>query len=1812
MPTATAVIGFFFTTWWSALGIGVAAASIPIIIHLLNRRRFRVVIWAAMRFLLAAEKQNTRRMRLEQILLLAVRTALLLFIVLAMASVMPWAENIWEYFWPDGGARTTVRSGRSHKILVVDGSLSMALKKPGEEQTAFERARARAIEIIRGSPSGDGFSVVLMSGTSPRRLGTRPSQHKDNLTREIEEKLKTHPHGNADLPATLGLVTRILGESAGKFEASEVYFITDLQQATWVPGKAPRTAEPPNPENPGPLKEGGEAFNPFKKIQSAALTVFVDVGREGVNNLAVTDLQIGRPFVTTGATVPIVARVKNYGTRGRTKVRLDLLVSRARRTGTDPAFNADPPPAAMVSFDLKENDEINLPFAIRFREPGEYALRARLQPDDLGPDNSRAIVVTVKKEIPVLIVNGKTADDPFEGAAEYLNKALNPALEGPGAAERAMLFPIRPRVVTEAQFGDLTEQQLDSYDCVFLCDVDRLDSTEVRRLKAHLLRGGGVVFCLGPGMSRHLDLYNKLLFEDGKGILPARLVQSQLAPEDHYFAFDLSKASFLEPPLKTFDSEDGKLALGAVRFRQYIQAKLVPGREAHTILSFHAGRYDAKKKVDPKLPSGDPAILVWQPIVPKKAGPAEGDRDKREDEGDEDAPPRRRPVSFYRGRVGLITTSLNMSWTTWPASPSYLPLMQELLRLAIAGRLREQAAQVGDVLEEYLQAVGEQNAVVRVPGRSPEPSRTQLTEDASVFRWTDTEVSGIYRVTIGDEPREHLFAVNVPATSAGQQASESDFTKPRCTEALLKSIYPGPNLQVVKDPGAVNRRLGPEAGIETDDESRTVKSKIGPEIARWLLLAVLVLLFVEVILAWKLGHYSAVSGTAGSPPASGLMFPALIGGVAGVLFLLVFGILLLSAREEHTLRFLPDEVHAFLEDQLDIPPAGEGEANTLKLEYASYFGLGQEEGWLIGAILLAAGFLVLIVYLREGRTAGAGYKVLLAGLRLFMIAVTLIVLLTQLQLRSERRGWPDLAILIDDSGSMGEPDSYQDPEVRSAADKLTALLKAHYRELLPAKIAELKTRLQEAKTKLSERQAALAGGDDRALPRIESLRDLCETLAGKIRHFEIQQATFQGESWQPGRLQLVQALLSLQEKSWIATLVKQRKMKVHFYHLDRTGRAVSLTEVSSSGDRKHLTEAENKVWELSAEARASPLGTAVRKVLDDFGPASLSAVVVLTDGITVEGKDSDKKEDLAQVARYGNVKGVPLFFVAVGDAHGLRDIRLLSLDVADQVHVNDIIQFEAIVKGHTRGQVPIKLYEKLPDGQLIERAHDVVEIGDKGEPKRVRLRYQPREEGDKVFVVALEVPASKDPKHAPRAEYLRLQRKVRVEAAKAVKALYIEGMPRYEFRYVKSLLERESEEEKANKTVDLNVVLLDADEDFAKEDKTARQFLPPNKQELFLYDVIVLGDVDPQHPKLKDRLRDLADFVLERGGGLLFIAGPDHDPHSFRDTPLDAVLPIELDSERPKEPASYAKGFKPVLTPEGQQQPPFRFSADEGENQTIWSQLAPMFWYARGYKPKPAARVWAIHPEDKQPLVLHQYVGPGRSMFLGFDETWRWRFREHELRFNQFWIQTMRYLASVRSTRPELRLNKQTPYTRGELIKVTVRFPDSVAVRDLKEQVTVTWKRTPPPAAGKIPPPDRPQTLKLARQEGARAVYEGWVSRTREGKYLFEVELEDGKKGSKLTAECEVRPPEDEMERLSTDLANMTRAVELQASIGIRGGVYTLDKANNLLNDIPEGIRTRLDNPRPPVLVWNYVLVFLLVLFLLTSEWILRKRKHLL
>ena len=160
-----------------------AAAAAPILIHLWSRRKYREMSFAAMEYLLAAVRQQTRRLLFEQWLLLAVRTLLVVLVVLAVAE--PYIERAGMAFTP---------GSHVHRVLVFDGSYSMAYKPA--DKTRFDHAKELARQIVNDSPQGDAFTLVLMSST-PRVIVGTAALEPGAILQEIDNLQLPHTDGRS-------------------------------------------------------------------------------------------------------------------------------------------------------------------------------------------------------------------------------------------------------------------------------------------------------------------------------------------------------------------------------------------------------------------------------------------------------------------------------------------------------------------------------------------------------------------------------------------------------------------------------------------------------------------------------------------------------------------------------------------------------------------------------------------------------------------------------------------------------------------------------------------------------------------------------------------------------------------------------------------------------------------------------------------------------------------------------------------------------------------------------------------------------------------------------------------------------------------------------------------------------------------------------------------------------------------------------------------------------------------------------------------------------------------------------------------------------------------------------------------------------------------------------------------------------------------------------------------------------------------------------------------------------------------------------
>ncbi|HVX11432.1 MAG TPA: VWA domain-containing protein [Pirellulales bacterium] len=651
------------------------------------------------------------------------------------------------------------------------------------------------------------------------------------------------------------------------------------------------------------------------------------------------------------------------------------------------------------------------------------------------------------------------------------------------------------------------------------------------------------------------------------------------------------------------------------------------------------------------------------------------------------------------------------------------------------------------------------------------------------------------------------------------------------------------------------------------------------------------------------------------------------------------------------------------------------------------------------------------------------------------------------------------------------------------------------------------------------------------------------------------------------RLNVGKSLLLENDAALLKELVRRYKVKLYF---------VSNSARLQTGDVDELAGA---VRQLDALGENTRLGDGIETVIDDLRGNPPSAVLLFSDGINTEGAT------LADAAVHARRKGVPLFTVGLGSETPLRDIELADLLVDEVVFVDDVVNFEFKVSATGLEQKQAKVVLHLKDDRT-PLAETTVTLGKDGETERGRLAYRPTEVGEYDYVVEAERVADEYQR-----DNNRQQRHVSVRKEQ-VRVLLVQAYPSYEFRYLKHLLERDN-------TVKLNTVLQEADPEYAQLDETGLAVFPVRREELFEYDVLLFGDVNPAFLSAT-ALANIKAFVEEKGGGAVFVCGPLYTPMAYRDSPLAELLPIDFETAAGIDPGEIVnEPFQVQPTEAGLMSPTLQLGDTLAETMAIWQKLPPLFWLFDAPALKPAARVWAEHPVltagdgHHLPLIVMHYAGSGKVVLHATDETWRWRFRVGDVYFARYWVQTLRYLSRSKllgkDRSAELTTDRRE-YRRGENVRLRVRFFDDRQAPAEDDGVVVIVERE----------QTKNQRLALERHSGNRGVFERVLVRPAEGTYHVWV-ASPTLPGEAPAADFRVVAPPGERARLQTDVAALRRA-----GSDTRGRFYNITNVGQLLHDLPEGRQVKTD-PLPPLPLWNHWLLMAAFLVLLVGEWCLRK-----
>jgi len=718
----------------------------------------------------------------------------------------------------------------------------------------------------------------------------------------------------------------------------------------------------------------------------------------------------------------------------------------------------------------------------------------------------------------------------------------------------------------------------------------------------------------------------------------------------------------------------------------------------------------------------------------------------------------------------------------------------------------------------------------------------------------------------------------------------------------------------------------------------------------------------------------------------------------------------------------------------------------------------------------------------------------------------------------------------------------------------------------------------------------------------------------------------------PTRLEVVQAVLTNPKLDLISRLARKGPLEIYTFGRQRQTRSTTQWD-----------------WlkELKAEETGTALADAALELLQRDELDLPAAIVIISDG-----RDNASTSSFDELARQCVRRRVPLHIYGVGvssisqvqaafgpahpgDAVSPEAQAAKGLDVPSTLFVDDIaaVPVRYTISGIAEGQVELVL--RYGDREVARKTHIV------------RLKPEEQQQG-KTFADLLRFVPTREDVNARQQEYtltvtlesgddalpLKLTTSLRRPAQvvnRKLKVLMIDYRSRYDFQYLQRWLLRD-------RRVQAHFYLIDGD-------KAAMRSGPPWLPELtreingtlsldrdefrallFDYDLLILGDV-PRQFFTRQQAELIKQFVVD-GGGLIHIAGRWHAPASWVEGgvtdpkarhPLAEILPVELDPVRfPLEDPHAPRPFVPVPTPSAARAPLLTLLDDPQQNDILWGQmgkpphdndqqLKPMYWYYPVRRVKPAAEVFLVHPSDRtpppdnkpMPLLVGHYYGKGYVLYVGFCDTWRWRYNTRDKFFGRFWTQAVYTVGIPRIV--GTRRTQLTPSTTQPILGSTgelyARLYTDKYEPFTAEEVTATLLYL----DGDPSDPQSQQSITFRKVPGVEGEYVATIPYNRTGR--FELRL-DPLNGQPASLPFTVTYP-DHHELAPAPLAEdaLTR-LAFASRDGTEEGFY---REEHLIK-LPDAVQTQLAplSRRQELLLWNRWML-LAIIALLTAEWVLRR-----
>jgi hypothetical protein len=635
--------------------------------------------------------------------------------------------------------------------------------------------------------------------------------------------------------------------------------------------------------------------------------------------------------------------------------------------------------------------------------------------------------------------------------------------------------------------------------------------------------------------------------------------------------------------------------------------------------------------------------------------------------------------------------------------------------------------------------------------------------------------------------------------------------------------------------------------------------------------------------------------------------------------------------------------------------------------------------------------------------------------------------------------------------------------------------------------------------------------------------------------------------------------------------------------------ASEARQIASSSDQMA-----SALEEAKPDGEHSRLGDGLIQVMQRQSGRPTAAIVLVSDGIVTSG--APLEEAIAQARRLA----IPIYCVATGEQLPQPDLALVDLLADDAVYLGDRVNVQVSVAASdiAAHRATVNLRD-MQSGQIVDSAQ--VELTAVNNTTSVPLSFVPEVAGNSVIKIEITpAPGEKD------LDDNVLERVIEVRD-QTLRVLIVQKSPSFEFRFLKTLLERTSQlSEPEQRAFHVDVVLQDADAAHVSQDTHALRLVPGDRETIAQYDVIIVGEIDLSLVANSTQ-QLIVEQVTSAGCGLMFVCHPGFQVSQLTGWPLGGMLPLEAAGPELKAWTFDGTSRRWQPTTLGQSALPLQLT-DAGGAAELWRTLPGPDWHYTPGALKAGAQVLAVATtaestestaiaSARSPLLISQFTGAGRVVMQTTDETYRWiGYRGSDLIYERYWIQMLRWLSRGKLNRQdqtELAVEPRRAQL-GEPIQFSVRLsPDAAS-----ELGSNTCKLLIERIGGEV------QSLELQRTQSAQAQFKASDSSLAAGSYR--ATISDPSDASVGSVTFTVTAPPGEQANLRSDWQAMRGLAEQT-----HGKFLKAIDADQLLKQLPKGTPVRR-GALPPIPLWNTAWVAIAFVFIVTLEWILRRTSNML